>query len=557
MQIRKRCVALLLLCRTGAALEIFVPRSYQVIVGSSALIPCKYTGEKLPLDPRFFAVFWFLQGKEILSYDDEVRTMDPRYSLDTEKALYGIADLSISKITISDAGVYTCSVLYSPEQKKMDITVDTEASPQLMITDKIVGVNKESVLRCSVTGFYPEDIDITWLRGTEMLRDVTTDGPRRNSDGTFSVDSSVTITPTEEDRERNFSCRVHHKSLKGPLQEDFKLIYTDNNALSENQTYGNIIAIVAPVVIVVIVIAAVVTYCMCKKKNTRKVPERTEENTEDETATPKRTVYNAASGEERKKMESEPMAVTDQPRSGYKITYYSKVKDSNSKEKIIEKSTQQLEEPGIPRIGEIKVPELTEGNRATLECTVNNYREGIHSVKWFEKEKEKEPVPVYGPWRHTDTSRDGESDDPHTYKSSLALTPVRRSDHEIIYICRVQLCSSGEKITERSTPPLQVTATVKSLKSPERKKILENLLKAGDQNVRVKNGRSKERYPADRLPGGEAEEQSLLMESLNESGIYTTAESSLREEEENEEREGNEEPSQLSHSPFTEEEEVK
>ncbi|XP_069840506.1 uncharacterized protein [Dendropsophus ebraccatus] len=517
MQIRKRCVALLLLCRTGAALEIFVPRSYQVIVGSSALIPCKYTGEKLPLDPRFFAVFWFLQGKEILSYDDEVRTMDPRYSLDTEKALYGIADLSISKITISDAGVYTCSVLYSPEQKKMDITVDTEASPQLMITDKIVGVNKESVLRCSVTGFYPEDIDITWLRGTEMLRDVTTDGPRRNSDGTFSVDSSVTITPTEEDRERNFSCRVHHKSLKGPLQEDFKLIYTD----------------------------------------TRKVPERTEENTEDETATPKRTVYNAASGEERKKMESEPMAVTDQPRSGYKITYYSKVKDSNSKEKIIEKSTQQLEEPGIPRIGEIKVPELTEGNRATLECTVNNYREGIHSVKWFEKEKEKEPVPVYGPWRHTDTSRDGESDDPHTYKSSLALTPVRRSDHEIIYICRVQLCSSGEKITERSTPPLQVTATVKSLKSPERKKILENLLKAGDQNVRVKNGRSKERYPADRLPGGEAEEQSLLMESLNESGIYTTAESSLREEEENEEREGNEEPSQLSHSPFTEEEEVK
>ncbi|KAG9461195.1 hypothetical protein GDO78_017723, partial [Eleutherodactylus coqui] len=97
--------------------------------------------------------------------------------------------------------------------------------PQVTITNKTVVLNEESVLRCSVTGFYPMDIGIKWFRGREMLGDVTVDEPQRNLDGSYSVNSTATITPTEEDREQNFSCRVQHESLKKPLQEDFQLLY--------------------------------------------------------------------------------------------------------------------------------------------------------------------------------------------------------------------------------------------------------------------------------------------------------------------------------------------
>ncbi|XP_056392677.1 uncharacterized protein LOC130285343 [Hyla sarda] len=248
----------IILClHAGAALEIFVPPTYQVRVGSSALIPCTYTVGSHPVDPTYFAAFWHFQGKQILSYDDQVRTIDSRYSINTERVLNGIVDLSISKITISDAGVYTCSVLYSPTQKKKGINVDVEAPPRIVMTNKTVGVNEESVLSCSITGFYPEDVTITWLRGTEILGHVTMDGPRSNSDGTFSVDSSVTITPTEEDRARDFSCRVQHESLKEPLQIDFKLRYRETKSV--NQTlYIIIIVILVVVVILAMVILAII-----------------------------------------------------------------------------------------------------------------------------------------------------------------------------------------------------------------------------------------------------------------------------------------------------------
>ncbi|CAJ0926815.1 unnamed protein product [Ranitomeya imitator] len=232
MDLIKKCVVFVLLLHTGAALELSAPTTYLATMGSDNVIPCEYTIEKPPVDPGFFAVFWFFQGKEILSFDDEVRTTDSRYSLDTGKALEGCVDLSISDMSVSDVGVYTCSVLYSPDRKNKDITVDVKAPPQALpqvaITSKTL--NEKSVLLCSVTGFYPADIEIKWFRGSERLSDVTEDPPLRNLDGTYSVNSTVTITPTEEDREQNVSCRVQHESLKQPLQEDFQLGYTDRGS---------------------------------------------------------------------------------------------------------------------------------------------------------------------------------------------------------------------------------------------------------------------------------------------------------------------------------------
>ncbi|XP_073403339.1 uncharacterized protein [Dendrobates tinctorius] len=349
----------------GAALEVSAPTTYMATMGPDKLIPCEYTIENPPVDPGFFAAFWFFQGKEILSYDNEVRATDSRYSLDTEKALQGRVDLSISDMSVSDAGVYTCSVLYSPVWKKKDIIVDVKAPPQVTITSKTV--NKKSVLRCSVTGFYPAGIEIKWFRGSERLSDVTEDPPSRNLDGTYSVNSTVTITSTEEDQEQNVSCRVQHESLKKPLQEDFQLGYTeiDHNPNTEN-TVG-----------------------------TRDISS-----------------------------------------------------DSNGG------ITAEL------KIGDIIVPDLILNNRAKLKCPIYNYKLGEHTVEWYEKKQDAEELIPKSDQRRIQTERQKNN----TLIAYLALTPVKREDDKIKYICKVK----GSRQT------VEASASTKELRVTEQKSILKN-----------------------------------------------------------------------------------
>ncbi|CAJ0948036.1 unnamed protein product [Ranitomeya imitator] len=135
------------------------------------------------------------------------------------------------------------------------------AVSSVTITDKKVVLNAKSVLRCSATGFFPPDIDIKWIRDGKQLEDnISIGDPWRNPNRTYSVNSTVTITPTEEDREQNFSCRVHHKSLQEPLQEDFHLVYEDRSS-------AWIMAVCyVPVVILIIIIAVVLWWRLIWRK---------------------------------------------------------------------------------------------------------------------------------------------------------------------------------------------------------------------------------------------------------------------------------------------------
>ncbi|XP_063285632.1 tyrosine-protein phosphatase non-receptor type substrate 1-like [Pelobates fuscus] len=215
----------LLFPQSVAALELNVPSSHRAGMGSDTLIPCTFTVDKPPVDPRFFAVHWYHQGKEILSYDDIVTSNNPAFSVDTTKALNGDASLSISGVRVSDVGIYTCSILYSPERKEKEVSFLVYAPPEITITGRIAVINKESILSSSITGFYPVDIDIKWSKDGEILNNYTISVPQRNPDDTYSVNSTVTIIPTEEDKIRTFSCRVQHESLSGFLHKNFQLEY--------------------------------------------------------------------------------------------------------------------------------------------------------------------------------------------------------------------------------------------------------------------------------------------------------------------------------------------
>ncbi|XP_075175937.1 uncharacterized protein LOC142246771 [Anomaloglossus baeobatrachus] len=208
-----------------ACLKLFVPQTHKARLGENVQIPCSFSVDKSPVDRSLLKIIWYFQGKQVLSVEDKSKeTIDPRLSY-VDKASDGNADLHISNTLLSDGGLYKCSVIYSNQRKEAEVRLDIQASPQVTITDNTVVLNAESILRCSATGFYPVDIDIKWFRGSERLSDVTEDLPLRNQDGLYSVNSTVTITPTEEDRKQNFSCRVQHESLQQPHQETFQLLY--------------------------------------------------------------------------------------------------------------------------------------------------------------------------------------------------------------------------------------------------------------------------------------------------------------------------------------------
>ncbi|OCT57523.1 signal-regulatory protein beta-1-like [Xenopus laevis] len=220
-----RILCLFLYKQTGAVLEVVSPTTQISTKGSNVLIPCTFHVDKSPADPKFLTIEWDFNGRRILTYDNGVSTMDPRFSLNSNLAPWGEASLSVSNTQVSDGGIYTCTVTYSPEKQEKEIILEIQAPPQITITNKVVSENKTSVLRASITGFYPQDLDVKWLRDGEILPGVTVNKSQRDPDGTHSTTSTVTIVPTKENRNQIFSVRVQHFSLTVPLQEDFQLIY--------------------------------------------------------------------------------------------------------------------------------------------------------------------------------------------------------------------------------------------------------------------------------------------------------------------------------------------
>lgn len=97
------------------------------------------------------------------------------------------------------------------------------ASPKVLITNKVVTENKASTMTCTATEFFPPDIRVTWLRDDQLLQNSEMGEITPNDDWTFSVKSTVIITPSDDDRERIFSCRVQHASLPEPKRVDFQL----------------------------------------------------------------------------------------------------------------------------------------------------------------------------------------------------------------------------------------------------------------------------------------------------------------------------------------------
>ncbi|XP_060707110.1 class I histocompatibility antigen, F10 alpha chain-like isoform X5 [Hemiscyllium ocellatum] len=93
----------------------------------------------------------------------------------------------------------------------MKRTNQTSVQPEVFISRREPnGQDKPLTLSCLVTGFYPVDIEVTWLRNGEVMSETQSSGVRPNHDGTQQIQKEIEINAGDEDQ---YSCQIEHSSL--------------------------------------------------------------------------------------------------------------------------------------------------------------------------------------------------------------------------------------------------------------------------------------------------------------------------------------------------------
>ncbi|XP_070792300.1 class II histocompatibility antigen, M beta 1 chain [Pituophis catenifer annectens] len=75
------------------------------------------------------------------------------------------------------------------------------------------------MLACMAWGFYPGDVNITWLWNGEPVKD-RLDPPRVTSNGDWSYQARLTL-PVDPQKGGSYTCSVQHSSLDAPLTAEW------------------------------------------------------------------------------------------------------------------------------------------------------------------------------------------------------------------------------------------------------------------------------------------------------------------------------------------------
>ncbi|KAK1150597.1 signal-regulatory protein beta-1-like isoform X1 [Acipenser oxyrinchus oxyrinchus] len=100
--------------------------------------------------------------------------------------------------------------------------VSIEANPER------VKVNESVSLTCCARGFYPERVDVSWVQQGVAVELAAERGENaENEDGTFSRNSVLNVTVTQELSGATVSCRVQIEGLAEPVHKEHRLVETD------------------------------------------------------------------------------------------------------------------------------------------------------------------------------------------------------------------------------------------------------------------------------------------------------------------------------------------
>uniref|UniRef100_A0A8C8VMX5 Ig-like domain-containing protein n=1 Tax=Pelusios castaneus TaxID=367368 RepID=A0A8C8VMX5_9SAUR len=144
----------------------------------------------------------------------------------------GSASLNLLNVTIDDEGIYTCTVLITPQYGSG--TIQLQVRVLLLPQNPEIAAGGEKTFSCDINEFYPKEIDISWLvrkydskHEKPLTKDICTGVPSaHDKKGVFTVLSRVTREVSEEDDGSMYICEVRHESLAKPLRGNTTVFVT-------------------------------------------------------------------------------------------------------------------------------------------------------------------------------------------------------------------------------------------------------------------------------------------------------------------------------------------
>nr|XP_046195446.1 uncharacterized protein LOC124026663 isoform X1 [Oncorhynchus gorbuscha] len=203
-----------------------------ILAGTDVTLNCSFKKpEHVPL--KKITVEWgMMVDKETIKHlvytfqNESAKVHREGSRVDQTGLLQGNASLRLFNMTVADEGLYRCRVIITPNTYKVSSQLEVSARPSVSLPETaMVMEGEERTLMCDITGFYPENLAVTWLiqngsrvalgsmaRGA-ISRDVCTGMAVPNPDGTYSVSSHITVQASAVGSGgAMYICHIEHRS---------------------------------------------------------------------------------------------------------------------------------------------------------------------------------------------------------------------------------------------------------------------------------------------------------------------------------------------------------
>ncbi|KAL7375585.1 hypothetical protein ABVT39_020282 [Epinephelus coioides] len=182
-------------------------------IGDDIILPChlepakdasdmKLEWARPDLNPRFIHVRANRQEYKI----HKQPSYKGRTSVSNDKLKHGDVSLTLSKVKVSDEGMYRCLIPSLNQAAFIQLIVGAVSSPVISLENRS---SRRVVLQCESAGWYPEP-EVLWLDGEGNLLSAGPTETVRGPDDLYTVSSRVTV---EKRHSNSFTCRVQQRNI--------------------------------------------------------------------------------------------------------------------------------------------------------------------------------------------------------------------------------------------------------------------------------------------------------------------------------------------------------